>query len=69
MGVFHEKYRTKNPQDLSNYDVVLTTYGTLMADSQGRKVLQSIAWFRVVLDEGTAIVTAKLDLNVCKLIC
>lgn len=35
-----------------------------MADSQGRKVLQSIAWFRVVLDEGTAVFVSKPDLHV-----
>lgn len=44
--------------------MVLTTYGTLMADSRGRKLLQSIAWFRVVLDEGTVIIMSKPDLHV-----
>lgn len=69
LGIFHDKYRAKNPRDLSNYDVVVTTYATLMADwtAKGRKVLQSIAWFRVVLDEGTATITSHHDLHDYKL--
>lgn len=55
LGIFHDKYKARSSQDLSDYDVVLTTYGTLMADwnSKGRRVLQGVAWFRIILDEGT----------------
>ncbi|KAL2672282.1 hypothetical protein Neosp_012984 [[Neocosmospora] mangrovei] len=43
--------RAKATEELSDYDIVLTTYPTLLADSKGRRVLQDIAWFRIVLDE------------------
>lgn len=52
--------RRKDSAHLGTYDLVLTTYGTLSAELKrgGRKstgntgVLQSVEWFRVVLDEG-----------------
>lgn len=55
LGIFHGTNRTRNSRDLSDHDVVVTTYSTLMADwsPKGRRVLQAMAWFRVVLDEGT----------------
>ncbi|PTD03274.1 Helicase-like protein transcription factor [Fusarium culmorum] len=34
-----------------NHDIVLTTFATLVSDYKRRKVLQSVEWFRVVLDE------------------
>ncbi|KAF3937496.1 hypothetical protein ABW19_dt0201046 [Dactylella cylindrospora] len=51
VGHFHGDRRAKSSKDLLQYDVVLTTYHTLAADWKGRKVLQSLQWFRVVLDE------------------
>ncbi|EEU36130.1 uncharacterized protein NECHADRAFT_53012, partial [Fusarium vanettenii 77-13-4] len=50
-AIFHGDDRAKATEELSNYDIVLTTYPTLLADSKGRRVLQDIAWFRIVLDE------------------
>jgi len=50
---FHGDKRTKRTNDLCDVDIVLTTYATLVADRKGRKLLQKIAWFRVVLDEGS----------------
>lgn len=52
--VFHGDGRPKLPQKIIDHDLVLTTYATLVADTKGAKVLQKIAWFRVVLDEGIA---------------
>jgi len=49
---FHGDRRAKSPEALNGVDVVLTTYATLAADWKKRRVLQSVAWFRVVLDEG-----------------
>ncbi|KAK4165546.1 SNF2 family N-terminal domain-containing protein [Cladorrhinum sp. PSN259] len=49
--IFHGQSRAKNPADLDDYDIVLTTYGILCADFKARRVLQRIVWFRIVLDE------------------
>ncbi|KAK4174664.1 SNF2 family N-terminal domain-containing protein [Triangularia setosa] len=48
---FHSMDRATNPKSLQDYDIVLTTYGVLSADSKGRSVLQQVQWHRVVLDE------------------
>ncbi|KAF4998446.1 hypothetical protein FDECE_11787 [Fusarium decemcellulare] len=53
--VFYGDQRTKAVKDLINFDIVLTTYATLLADSKGRRILQSLTWFRVVLDEAHCI--------------
>src|SRR3712207_6430337 len=37
---------------MTDYDVVLTTYGVLSADTKSRGVLQKVQWHRVVIDEG-----------------
>jgi hypothetical protein len=50
--VFHGDGRLKLPKCVTDHDLVLTTYATLVADCKGSEVLQKIAWFRVVLDEG-----------------
>lgn len=51
--VYHGTNRTQNVYELSKYDIVVTTYGTLAADfSKGPiSVLHRLKWFRVVLDE------------------
>ncbi|KAH7330240.1 SNF2 family N-terminal domain-containing protein [Rhexocercosporidium sp. MPI-PUGE-AT-0058] len=49
--VFHGDGRPKLPQKIVEHDIVLTTYATLVADCKGARILQKIAWFRVVLDE------------------
>lgn len=38
--------------DLARNDVVLTTYETVLSDIAKKGTLQSISWFRIVLDEG-----------------
>ncbi|KAH7117461.1 SNF2 family N-terminal domain-containing protein [Dactylonectria macrodidyma] len=49
--IFHGSSRPKSPKGVIDYDLVLTTYGTLSADSNAFRVLQKIEWYRVVLDE------------------
>lgn len=53
--------RTKDPKVLLQYDVVLTTYGILASEFQNESdgPLQSIHWFRVVLDEAHTIKASK----------
>lgn len=65
VGFFHGDGRAKTPDELMEYDVVLTTYRTLAADWRGKQVLQNIAWLRVTLDEGklTNLGEANLHLN------
>ncbi|KAL2678983.1 hypothetical protein Neosp_009737 [[Neocosmospora] mangrovei] len=50
-AIFHGNRRAKEGQLLLESDVVLTTYHTLEKDSSKAKILQSIKWTRVVLDE------------------
>lgn len=51
--VYHGTSRTQNVYELSKYDIVITTYGTLAADfSKGASsILHRLKWFRIVLDE------------------
>ncbi|KAI1325419.1 SNF2 family N-terminal domain-containing protein [Xylariaceae sp. FL0255] len=49
--IFHGASRTKLVTELANNDIVLTTYHTLVADQKKAGLMQSIEWFRVVLDE------------------
>jgi SNF2 family DNA or RNA helicase len=53
--IFHGSSRPKSPVEVIDHDLVLTTYATLSADSKAFRVLQKIAWYRVVLDEGKSI--------------
>ncbi|UZP36582.1 hypothetical protein NXS19_004398 [Fusarium pseudograminearum] len=48
---FHGDSRSTESTSLMNHDIVLTTFATLVSDFKRRKVLQSVEWFRVVLDE------------------
>ena len=52
VALFHGDSRAKTTEALVDHDVVLTTYRTLVFDWKGRRVLQAMEWFRVVLDEG-----------------
>jgi SNF2 family DNA or RNA helicase len=50
---YHGQDRPKDPFFLVRYDVVLTTYGTVVADfNRSHKVLESINWYRLIADEG-----------------
>ncbi|VFQ89003.1 unnamed protein product [Cuscuta campestris] len=59
--VYHGCNRTKDPFELANYDVVLTTYSVVsmevpkrpLGDDEGKDghPLGRVSWFRVVLDE------------------
>ncbi|KAF6806185.1 DNA repair protein rad5 [Colletotrichum musicola] len=49
--IFHGQNRPQETQSLEAADIVLTTYGTIAAEQKGRKTLQKVHWFRVVLDE------------------
>lgn len=56
--VYHGSAKNK-VSDLTNYDVVLTTYDTIMAEegkrvakNSVRKHLRNVDWCRIVLDEG-----------------
>ncbi|KAI1076545.1 SNF2 family N-terminal domain-containing protein [Whalleya microplaca] len=51
VATFHGAGRAKCFQDIVDHDVVLTTYHTLVADYASKKLLQNLAWHRVVLDE------------------
>jgi hypothetical protein len=46
--------RPKDPSILRQYDIVVTTYGTVVADlTRSRNILERNNWYRLVLDEGT----------------
>ena len=59
--VYHGPNRTQNVYELSKYDIVITTYGTLAADfSKGANgVLHRLKWFRIVLDEAHTVRESK----------
>jgi len=51
---YHGQDRPKDPSFLARYEIVLTTYGTVVADfNRSHKVLESIEWYRIIADEGT----------------
>lgn len=60
--VYHGATRTQNFDELGQYDIVLTTYGTVAAEFNDslkkKKALASLNWFRIVLDEAHTIRTA-----------
>jgi SWI/SNF-related matrix-associated actin-dependent regulator of chromatin subfamily A3 len=50
---FHGASRQIGLHDLLQYDVIVTTYGTVAADFvRNRSRLHCIHWYRVILDEG-----------------
>lgn len=58
--VYHGAGRSKFADDLKNYDVVITTYGTLSSEHGGSSKstkggLFSVYWYRIILDEAHTI--------------
>lgn len=57
--VYHGTGRTKFSADLKDYDVVITTYGTLSsehaASGKGKVGCFNIHWYRIILDEAHTI--------------
>ncbi|KAI8629027.1 SNF2 family N-terminal domain-containing protein [Xylariaceae sp. FL1651] len=56
--IYHGSNRNKDARTLADYDIVLTTYGSVASEvtarSKGRSgpwPLEEISWFRIVLDE------------------
>ena len=52
MHLYHGSGTKVGQEDISDKDIVLTTYETLYADMNGSKTLSKVSWFRIVLDEG-----------------
>lgn len=53
---YHGQERDRLNTQLDQQDVILTTYGTVMADRRrGNSILHRIDWYRLVLDEGELI--------------
>lgn len=59
--VFHGPGRTEDPNELAQYDIVITTYSTVLSDTSGKSTkrgespLSQMNLFRIVLDEAHAI--------------
>jgi SNF2 family DNA or RNA helicase len=56
--IYHGQNRIKDAEQLSQFDLVITTYGSVASEltsrhrrKDGRYPLEEIGWFRVVLDE------------------
>ncbi|KAK3630701.1 hypothetical protein LTR22_021396 [Elasticomyces elasticus] len=51
--VYHGHSKVEDCNEFSNFDVVLTTYGTVTTEWRKRKrtLLHDVKWFRVILDE------------------
>ncbi|KAK3363960.1 SNF2 family N-terminal domain-containing protein [Lasiosphaeria hispida] len=49
--VFHGKTRPDSAKDVVDYDIVITTYATLVMDKKKNGLLQHIHWYRIILDE------------------
>ncbi|TLD30553.1 hypothetical protein PspLS_02819 [Pyricularia sp. CBS 133598] len=56
--IHHGSSRSKDPEELESYGVVITTYGTMTSERHNGP-LSKIEWRRVVLDEGHTIRNSK----------
>jgi len=60
--IYHGPNRVKDVEELARYDLVITTYGSIVSElnsrikgKRGIYPLEEIAWFRIVLDEAHTI--------------
>lgn len=59
--LFHGPTRTEDPSELAKYDLVITTYSTVLSDLSGKSSKRGVSpltqlnFFRIVLDEAHAI--------------
>ncbi|PGH18348.1 hypothetical protein AJ80_04526 [Polytolypa hystricis UAMH7299] len=59
--VFHGPMRTTDPKELAQYDLVITTYSTILSEISGKSTKRGVSplpqtrFFRIVLDEAHAI--------------
>jgi hypothetical protein len=56
---FHGNDRENDSLALVAFDIIFTTFSTLMKDYQNARVLHSLKWFRVILDEGKIITVGR----------
>ncbi|KAF2135855.1 uncharacterized protein K452DRAFT_280884 [Aplosporella prunicola CBS 121167] len=49
--VYHGQPRASTPEELKDYDIVITTYHVVASEFNSGKPLSLINWFRIVLDE------------------
>lgn len=58
--MYYGRERTRSLQELSKYDIVLTTYSTLASEqaSQDESPVRSTEWWRIILDEAHLIKNA-----------
>jgi SWI/SNF-related matrix-associated actin-dependent regulator of chromatin subfamily A3 len=60
---YHGQNRKTSPDKLCEADIIITTYHTLASEHANNKdVINDIEWYRLVLDEGTAVSSAPKDL-------
>ncbi|KIW77958.1 hypothetical protein Z517_07791 [Fonsecaea pedrosoi CBS 271.37] len=48
---YHGSARTSDPRVVADYDIVLTTYHTIVADNRRTNPATEVIWYRIVLDE------------------
>ncbi|KAF2837186.1 hypothetical protein M501DRAFT_938002 [Patellaria atrata CBS 101060] len=71
--IYHGSNRKQDVKELATYDIVITTYSTIAADSDNKRFrvrpIDQTNWFRIVLDEGHMIRTqsSRQSQTVCAL--
>lgn len=58
MHVYHGQGASRDPCEIVDNDLVITTYETLLLKS---RILSKISWFRIVLDEGGNVLFGTLN--------
>lgn len=73
MMTYHGASRSQVIEDLAQYDIILTTYGTVSSELKDalkkKTALSSVQWFRIVLDEAHTIRNSNTSASkgICKL--